>query len=132
MNQTSIQIEPTSTSTTSDNSTGYFSNAHVNKTVSAGTTPLSTPGLKLDELDTNDTCKIANKLLPALLREFPKPPTEMDVQTMLAQKPGRWTIQGQMEANQRRIKTSNEEDAKVQRSRDFEKAKEDLRAQWRP
>ncbi|KAL2693791.1 hypothetical protein Neosp_000354 [[Neocosmospora] mangrovei] len=126
-------------STTSNNSHGYF-NAPVDKTSSSETSPLSTPGLKAVESEHH----AESKPIPALLRDFPKPQDEVDVQTMLDRHPGRWTIQGQMEANQRRAKPAahNEEEIKAQRHQDFEKAKQDLRAfqghlrtsseQWRP
>ncbi|KAI8721125.1 hypothetical protein NCS52_00559200 [Fusarium sp. LHS14.1] len=126
-------------STTSNNSHSYF-NALVDKTSSSETSPLSTPGLKAVESEHH----AESKPIPALLRDFPKPQDEVDVQTMLDRHPGRWTIQGQMEANQRRAKPAahNEEEIKAQRHQDFEKAKQDLRAfqghlrtsseQWRP
>ncbi|KAM5351318.1 hypothetical protein ACJ41O_004041 [Fusarium nematophilum] len=137
-------IEPANILTGSSNASSYFTSAAASKTTSAETTPGSTPGLKAEETDNCDTCKIGTKPVPALLREFPKPQEDIDVKTMLGRHPGRWTIQGQMEANQRRTKpaASNEEELKAQRVRDFEKAKEDLRAfhghlrtgsgQWRP
>ncbi|KAM0436785.1 hypothetical protein ACHAPT_002496 [Fusarium lateritium] len=127
-------------SSASNNSSGYF-NAAVDKTPpsSSESSPLSTPGLKADEFDNG----AASKPIPALLRDFPKPHEEVDVQTLLDRQPGRWTIQGQMEANQRRAKpTLSEEETKAQRQQEFEKAKQDLRAfqghlrtpseQWRP
>ncbi|KAF4997850.1 hypothetical protein FDECE_11968 [Fusarium decemcellulare] len=135
---TADQAQPATVSTTSNNSGGYFSDV-ADKLTSSETTPVSTPGLKPEHVDTS----AASKPVPALLREFPKPHDEVDVETMLHRQPGRWTIQGQMEANQRRNKAPHaEEEIKAQRMRDFEKAKEELRAfqghlrtgseNWRP
>ncbi|KAH6897255.1 hypothetical protein B0T10DRAFT_181298 [Thelonectria olida] len=94
------------------------------------TTPLSTPAAETE--DTCDTCKIGSKPLPALHREFPKPPQEVDVQTLLGRQPGRWTIQGQIAANNERAKASpaivTEEQLKQRRAREFEAAKKDLLA----
>ncbi|RSL41739.1 hypothetical protein CEP53_012585 [Fusarium sp. AF-6] len=135
----STTLNQADSSTATNNSHGYF-NAPVDKTSSSETSPLSTPGLKADESEHS----AASKPIPALLRDFPKPQDEVDVKTMLDRQPGRWTIQGQMEANQRRAKPAahNEEEIKARRHQDFEKAKQDLRAfqghlrtsseQWRP
>ncbi|KAF4336021.1 hypothetical protein FBEOM_10154 [Fusarium beomiforme] len=115
---------PTTAAPTSGNANSYFS---VHKTQSTETTPVSTPGLvKPEEYDQ------AGHRIPVLNREFPKPTEELDIQSMLDRQPGRWTTRGQIEANQRRAQQArNEEEMKAQRMRDFEKAKEDLRASWR-
>ncbi|KAF4983216.1 hypothetical protein FZEAL_1319 [Fusarium zealandicum] len=125
MDKTTLNhAEPTNASVNSGNNSGYFTNA-VHKTPSTDNTPVSTPGLKADDTDSS----ITSKPIPVLLRDFPKPHEDVDVQTMLGRQPGRWTIQGQMEANQRRNKpTHNDDELKAQRQRDLEKAKEDLRA----
>ncbi len=66
--------------------------------------------------------------LPAVAREFPKPSEEINVDEALAREPGRWTIQGQREANRRReqlaaARNAESEDA---RAKALETAKRDL------
>lgn len=115
---------PTSVAAAPSNANHYFSEVH--KTQSTATTPVSTPGFKADEAEIN------TRRPTVLSSDFPKPSEEIDVESMLDRQPGRWTIKGQMEANQRRQqKSPSEEEAKAQRQRDFEKAKEDLRASFR-
>ncbi|CAM1505425.1 Fc.00g110620.m01.CDS01 [Cosmosporella sp. VM-42] len=113
---TSNKVESTGTSSTSSNTSSYFSLpvTTTSKGSTPETTPLTTPG---------------GHPIPALLREFPKPAGKLDVETMLSRQPGRWTLQGQMEANMRRTQaqTDNEE-LEAKRARDFEKAKRDLLA----
>ncbi|KAM0249417.1 hypothetical protein ACHAP5_002806 [Fusarium lateritium] len=117
---------PTTVGATSSNANSYFG---VHKTQSTETTPVSTPGFKNEEFDN----ALGHKPVPVLNREFPKPSDEVDLQSMLDRQPGRWTVKGQMEANQRRQKQApTEEVLKAQRLRDLEKAKEELRASWRP
>ncbi|KAI5465544.1 hypothetical protein BGZ63DRAFT_420103 [Mariannaea sp. PMI_226] len=94
-------------------------------------TPSSTPENEAD--DVLDTCKIGSKPLPALQRDFPQPLNEVDVESLLERQPGRWTIQGQIAANNQRAKTlssavTNEKELKERRAREFEAAKKDLRA----
>ncbi|PTD10141.1 hypothetical protein HYE67_007571 [Fusarium culmorum] len=106
------------------NANHYFSEVH--KTQSTATTPVSTPGLKAEEFENN------TRRPTVLNTDFPKPNEDVDVEAMLDRQPGRWTIKGQMEANQRRQqKTLSDEEAKAQRQRDFEKAKDELRASLR-
>ncbi|CAF3468410.1 hypothetical protein SNK03_008006 [Fusarium graminearum] len=115
---------PTSVAAAPSNANHYFSEVH--KTQSTATTPVSTPGLKAEEFENN------TRRPTVLSTEFPKPNEDVDVEAMLDRQPGRWTIKGQMEANQRRQqKTLSDEEAKAQRQRDFEKAKEELRASLR-
>ncbi|KAF4438470.1 hypothetical protein F53441_12793 [Fusarium austroafricanum] len=116
---------PTTTAATSSNADNYFSSAAVHKTQSTNTTPASTPGLKVEFFDQG------GHRIPALNREFPKPTEELDIQSMLDRQPGRWTFKGQHEANLRRAQHAQTEEDKAQRQRDFEKAKEDLRASFR-
>ncbi|KAK7428563.1 hypothetical protein QQZ08_005001 [Neonectria magnoliae] len=116
------------TQSPSSSSTGYFSNAAVSMSSTAETTPATTPGLKSED-DPYDTCKIGSKPLPALQREFPKPAQDVDVKSLLERPPGRWTIQGQIVANQHRVAAKhNEEELKERRQQDLEAAKKDLLA----
>ncbi|KAJ4268715.1 hypothetical protein NW762_002783 [Fusarium torreyae] len=109
---------PTTAAASSNNASSYFSD-DVHKTQSTETTPVSTPGFD----------HTTHKAIPALNREFPKPIDEIDVQALLDRQPGRWSVRGQMEANERRSKLAhNEEELKAQRLRDLEKEKEELRA----
>ncbi|KAF5027234.1 hypothetical protein F66182_650 [Fusarium sp. NRRL 66182] len=117
------QAAPTSVAANPSNAGSYFTTA-IHKTQSTETTPVSSPGLKA-EFDSG----VGAKPIPVLNRVFPKPLDEVDVQAMLDRHPGRWTIQGQMEANQRRAKpVTNEEELKARRLEELEKAKQDLRA----
>ncbi|KAH7328576.1 hypothetical protein B0I35DRAFT_473264 [Stachybotrys elegans] len=72
----------------------------------------------------------ATTALPAICREFPKPAADIDVQAALERQPGRWTIKGQIEANQRRALQTMQHDlsAKEKRVQEFEAAKKELRA----
>ncbi|KAF4973250.1 hypothetical protein FSARC_405 [Fusarium sarcochroum] len=109
---------PTTVAASSNNASSYFSN-DVHKTQSNETTPVSTPGLEHN----------IHKAVPVLNREFPKPIDTIDVQALLDRQPGRWSVRGQMEANERRSKLAhNEDELKAQRLRDLEKEKEELRA----
>lgn len=109
------------------------SNSMTSKSSTPDITPSSTPAQ-----DSYDTCKIGSRPLPALHREYPKPPQEVDVQTLLGRQPGRWTIQGQIDANSERAAkapaaaaaaaAANEEKLRERRARDFEAAKKDLLA----
>ncbi|KAH7162386.1 hypothetical protein B0J13DRAFT_9190 [Dactylonectria estremocensis] len=108
--------------------TSYFSNTAASQSSTADTTPLSTPGLK-SEVDTCDTCKIGSKPISPLQRDFPEPSKDVDVKSLLERQPGRWSIQGQIAANQQRNKpTPSEDELKERRARDFEAAKKDLLA----
>ena len=105
----------------------YFSSSSTG--TSNGSTPASTPDLRSEEKDALDTCKTGANPLPALLREFPKPADEVDVQTMLDRQPGRWSLHGQIAANSRRVKFDlNEDELKNKRAQEFVKAKRDLLA----
>ncbi|KAH8737997.1 hypothetical protein BGZ61DRAFT_526032 [Ilyonectria robusta] len=122
-NQVHSEVVSSSSSTTS-----FFSNTAGTKSSAPEMTPSSTPSLKSED-DTCDTCKIGTRPLSPLQREFPKPAQDVDVKAMLEREPGRWSIQGQIAANQQRHKpTLNEEELKERRARDFEAAKKDLLA----
>ncbi|KAH7170290.1 hypothetical protein EDB81DRAFT_876328 [Dactylonectria macrodidyma] len=108
--------------------TSYFSSTAVSQSSTADTTPLSTPGPK-PEADTHDTCKIGSKPISPLQRDFPEPSQDVDVKSLLERQPGRWSIQGQITANQQRTKpTPSEDELKERRAREFEAAKKDLLA----
>jgi hypothetical protein len=72
--------------------------------------------------------------LPHHGRSFPKPKAEINVDEGLARKPGRWTLQGQREANLKRAQAheARMEDQKAQeqekRRLDLEKTKAELLA----
>ena len=111
---TSNKIGPTELSSTSSTTGGYFSLPTTSKGSTPEGTPLTTPG---------------GHPIPALLREFPKPSDKLDVESMLSRQPGRWSLQGQMEANMRRTQAQiDKEEAEAKRALDFEKAKRDLLA----
>ena len=66
--------------------------------------------------------------LSPLDKDFPKPKEDINIQDALGRKPGRWTITGQMEANQQREQHMSEEAAKKKRHADFEATKKALLA----
>ncbi|KAK3191082.1 hypothetical protein K4F52_003032 [Lecanicillium sp. MT-2017a] len=71
--------------------------------------------------------------LPAVAREFPKPSEEVNVDEALSRQPGRWTIQGQREANRRReqLAAATRKDEGVDaRAQALEAAKKDLMAAY--
>jgi hypothetical protein len=128
-------MEPTSSksfkwtdaSPASSTQDSYFSSSSADN--SKGSTPASTPGARSEEKDSLDICKTGANPLPPLLREFPKPADEVDVQSLLGRQPGRWTLHGQIAANSRRVKFEiNDDDIKEKRAQEFEKAKRDLLA----
>ncbi|KAF7543980.1 hypothetical protein G7Z17_g10301 [Cylindrodendrum hubeiense] len=117
---------PSDAMSSNSSTSSFFSNTTVSKSPVLETTPSSTPSLK-SEADTCDTCKIGSRPVSPLQKEFPKPSQDVDVKAMLERQPGRWTIQGQIAANQQRPKPAlSEEELKQRRVRDFEAAKKDL------
>ncbi|KFA62661.1 hypothetical protein S40285_07848 [Stachybotrys chlorohalonatus IBT 40285] len=127
----SVDSLPTSSSAGSD--TGYFADS---KYSTPGTTPATTPGVTVSHLENplppTSSSAIASSVMPALARDFPKPAVDIDVKEALERQPGRWTIKGQMEANQKRIQQLQADDvaaaAKEKRAREFEATKRDLLA----
>lgn len=110
----------------SDSTGGNSSNA--SETSTPALSPFSTPVLGPSEPVEAGASAIVDSLLPPLLREFPKPSDEIDVEQALDRQPGRWTLKGQMEANQRRAQLKDENVDMEQRARAFEKAKQELLA----
>lgn len=94
------------------------------------TTPSATPSINSDDSSRIQVSKPTNLPLPVLMRDFPKPTAEVNVEAALERQPGRWTVQGQIAANEQRAKQAllNEEAAKAKRTRDFEATKRDLLA----
>ncbi|KPM37778.1 hypothetical protein AK830_g8788 [Neonectria ditissima] len=120
------QLDST-TQSPSFSTASFFSSTAASSSSTAETTPATTPGLRSED-DPYDTCKIGSKPLPALQREFPKPAQDVDVKSLLERPPGRWTIQGQIAANQHRAATKLNEEVKERRQQDLETAKKDILA----
>ncbi|KAM6488024.1 hypothetical protein HDV62DRAFT_9837 [Trichoderma sp. SZMC 28011] len=89
----------------------------------------STPTLESHEFVGGFAHKLLTNPLPPLSREYPKPVNEIDVKEALERQPGRWSIQGQMKANQIRAQhAALRPEDKDQKARDFEAAKRELLA----
>lgn len=66
-------------------------------------------------------------MVPVLDRDIPKPDNELDVAEALTRKPGRWTIQGQMNVNRQRATiAATVRESEEESRRSFEKAKLEL------
>jgi hypothetical protein len=128
-----VLVEPTSASSAGTD-VGYFSES--SKPSTPGSTPSSTPA------PTNAFAPPAHPALsktsapvakPAIERDFPAPVSDLDIESALERQPGRWTIKGQREANQRRAQGHAETDAeaKAKRAKEFEATKQDLLASFR-
>ncbi|KAM0483257.1 hypothetical protein ACHAPX_002707 [Trichoderma viride] len=90
---------------------------------------VSTPTLEAGEFIGGVPPKVSTNPLPPLLREYPQPAKDIDVEEALERQPGRWTLQGQRQANQKRAQiAASRSDDKQQRTRDFETAKRELLA----
>ncbi|KAM0454657.1 hypothetical protein ACHAPV_005593 [Trichoderma viride] len=90
---------------------------------------VSTPTLEAGEFIGGVPPKVSTNPLPPLLREYPQPAKHIDVEEALERQPGRWSIQGQMKANQKRAQiAASRPDDKDQKTRDFETAKRELLA----
>ncbi|KAL7785523.1 hypothetical protein V8C37DRAFT_393920 [Trichoderma ceciliae] len=89
----------------------------------------STPTLEAHEFIGGFPHKLSVNPLPPLSREYPKPAKDVDVQEALERQPGRWSIQGQIKANQTRAQSAASRlDEKARKARDFEAAKRELLA----
>ncbi|KAL7809962.1 hypothetical protein V8C26DRAFT_411013 [Trichoderma gracile] len=100
---------------------------------SAQSTPsvsaVSTPTLESQEFIGGFPHKLSANLLPALSRDFPKPTDEVDVKEALERQPGRWSLQGQIKANNMRAQNATVRlDDKEDKARAFEQAKRELLA----
>ncbi|TFB05908.1 hypothetical protein CCMA1212_002119 [Trichoderma ghanense] len=100
---------------------------------STQTTPsvsaVSTPTLETHEFIGGFPHKLSANLLPALSRDFPKPTDEVDVKEALERQPGRWSLQGQIKANNMRARSAALRlDDKEGKARAFEEAKRELLA----
>lgn len=90
---------------------------------------VSTPTLEAREFISGVPPKVSTNPLPPLLREYPQPAKHLDVEEALERQPGRWSIQGQMKANQKRAQiAASRSDDREQKARDFETAKRELLA----
>ncbi|PTB46410.1 uncharacterized protein TrAFT101_004135 [Trichoderma asperellum] len=90
---------------------------------------VSTPTLEAREFIGGVPPKVSANPLPPLLREYPQPAKDIDVEEALERQPGRWSLQGQMKANQKRAQiAASRPDDKEQKTRDFEAAKRELLA----
>ncbi|KAL9485006.1 hypothetical protein ACSS6W_003795 [Trichoderma asperelloides] len=90
---------------------------------------VSTPTLEAREFIGGVPPKVSTNPLPPLLREYPQPAKDIDVEEALERQPGRWSLQGQMKANQKRAQiAASRPDDKEQKTRDFEAAKRELLA----
>ncbi|RFU78935.1 hypothetical protein TARUN_3289 [Trichoderma arundinaceum] len=89
----------------------------------------STPTLEAHEFIGGFPHKLLVNPLPPLSREYPIPARDIDVKEALERQPGRWSIQGQIKANQMRAQNAaaRPED-KDRKTRDFEAAKRELLA----
>ncbi|CAG9972221.1 unnamed protein product [Clonostachys byssicola] len=73
------------------------------QSTSSSTSPPSTPDVEEAKINKDDLKKDPNQHpLPAMMRDFPKPEGDLDIDEALGRQPGRWTIAGQMEANRAR------------------------------
>ncbi|EHK41265.1 uncharacterized protein TrAtP1_004707 [Trichoderma atroviride] len=89
----------------------------------------STPTLEAREFISGVPPKVSTNPLPPLLRAYPQPAKDIDVEEALERQPGRWSLQGQMKANQKRAQiAASRSDDKEQKTRDFETAKRELLA----
>ncbi|KAH6610761.1 hypothetical protein Trco_000781 [Trichoderma cornu-damae] len=89
----------------------------------------STPTLEAHEFADSFPHKLSVNPLPPLSREYPKPAKDVDVKEALGRQPGRWSIQGQIKANQLRAQsTVPRPHDKERKTRDFEAAKRELLA----
>ncbi|PTB64270.1 hypothetical protein BBK36DRAFT_1143096 [Trichoderma citrinoviride] len=90
---------------------------------------VSTPTLEAHEFVGGFPHKLSANLLPPLSRDFPKPTDEVDVKEALERQPGRWTLQGQIKANNMRAQSAALRlDDKEGKARAFEEAKRELLA----
>jgi hypothetical protein len=89
----------------------------------------STPTLEAHEFIGGFPHKLLANPLPPLSREYPLPAKDVDVKEALERQPGRWSIQGQIKANQMRAQSAaSRSNDKDQKARDFEAAKRELLA----
>ncbi|KAM0253332.1 hypothetical protein ACHAQJ_007336 [Trichoderma viride] len=89
----------------------------------------STPTLEAHEFIGGFPHKLLVNPLPPLSREYPRPAKDVDVKEALERQPGRWSIQGQIKANQMRAQSAaSRSDDKERKTRDFEAAKQELLA----
>lgn len=89
----------------------------------------STPTLESHEFVGGFAHRLSINPLPPLSREYPKPANDVDVREALERQPGRWSIQGQIKANQMRAQSAAlRPDDKERKARDFEAAKRELLA----
>lgn len=102
------------------------------KFTSPASTPSATPSVASEDTPRPSIPRTNTGTVPALMRDFPKPIADLDVVEALARQPGRWTIKGQMEANEKRAKLAalNAEAAKQRRAEDFAATKKDLLASF--
>lgn len=68
-------------------------------TTSQSNTPASTPGFSGADSPLSST---QAHPLPVLAWDIPKPTKEIDINEALQRQPGRWTFQGQLQANRKR------------------------------
>ncbi|KAL6859623.1 hypothetical protein J3F83DRAFT_748391 [Trichoderma novae-zelandiae] len=88
---------------------------------------VSTPTLESHEFVGGFPHKLSTNLLPALSRDYPKPADEVDIKEALERQPGRWSLQGQIKANQMRAQgAALLPDDKERKARAFEEAKREL------
>ncbi|KAL7950403.1 hypothetical protein V8C42DRAFT_306382 [Trichoderma barbatum] len=89
----------------------------------------STPTLESHEFVGGFAHKLSTNPVPPLSREYPKPANDIDVKEALERQPGRWSIQGQIKANQIRAQSAAlRPDDRERKARDFEAAKRELLA----
>lgn len=85
---------------------------------------VSTPTLEAREFIGGVPPKVSTN---PLLREYPQPARDIDVEEALERQPGRWSLHGQMKANQKRAEiAASRSGDKEQKMRDFETAKREL------
>lgn len=89
----------------------------------------STPTLEAHEFIGGFPHKLSVNPLPPLSRDYPVPAKDIDVKEALERQPGRWSIQGQIKANQMRAQSAAlRADDKERKTKDFEAAKRELLA----
>lgn len=110
------------TSAGTSSAAGYFDRSIPTTPTS---TPASTPNLGRHGVAPSSP-------LSPMEKEFPKPTYEINIGEALKRPPGRWTIQGQIDANEHRAKQQADKAVdKEKRARDLEAAKKDLLASFR-
>ena len=114
---TNMSYDQTSSSGISPNessSTDYFQERPVKIPSSKDSSPSRSPSPPVDTEEIQGvTTKLPHHILPPLDRQFPKGPEELNVAEALHRQPGRWTIQGQREANRQRLTPSVEGEDKL-------------------